>query len=99
MARQVRQFIPGLDTSYITGKGLSGVRNSLIDSRGFVPEAVLEHSDHSVHILNYNSPGATGAPAFAMHVIRLLKESGKISLKETDTLRTSIWKAEVEALL
>ena len=99
MARRVREFIPGLDTSYISGKGLSGVRNSLIDSGGFVPEAVMESSDHSIHILNYNSPGATGAPAFALHVIRLLNESGKITLKETSSVQTSVWRREVGNLL
>lgn len=99
MAKRVREFIPGLETSYISGKGLSGVRNSLIDSSGFVPEAVLEQSDRSMHILNYNSPGATGAPAFALHVIRLLDESGKISLKGMNGMSTPLWKDEISSLL
>lgn len=91
MAKRVREFIPGLETSYITGKGLSGVRNSLIDSNGFVPESVMEQSEHSIHILNYNSPGATGAPAFALHVIGLLKESGKLTIGKNETVHSSVW--------
>ncbi len=98
MARRVREFIPGLETSYITGRGLSGVRNSLIDSSGFVPEAVLEQSDHSLHILNYNSPGATGAPAFALYAISTLKDSGKISLRSSAKLESSSWAREISSL-
>ncbi len=99
MAERVRKFIPGLETSYITGKGLSGVRNSLIDSKGFVPEAILEQSDHSLHILNYNSPGATGAPAFSLHVLEKLKESGKIILDRKEMNHQSVWHDEVSRLL
>ena len=99
MAKRVREFIPGLDTSYINGRGLSGVRNSLIDSGGFVPEAVMEQSNHSMHILNYNSPGATGAPGFALYVIRTLNDSGKIALRGSDKIEGSPWKLEISSLL
>ncbi len=36
---------------------------------GFVPEAVVVEEVRSVHVLNYNSPGATGAPAFSAHLV------------------------------
>lgn len=97
MARRVREFIPDLKTSYITGRGLSGVRNSLISTEGFVPEAKLVQSEHSIHVLNYNSPGATGAPAFALHVIGLLAESGKIRLKDGSDPKAQVWQAEISA--
>lgn len=81
MAKRVRQFIPSLDDRYLVKHGLSGIRNSLIDKSGFVPEAVLERGDNSLHILNFNSPGATGSPAFAMHLLKILEEAGSIELE------------------
>jgi (S)-2-hydroxyglutarate dehydrogenase len=41
-----------------------------------VSEAVLIEGIRSFHILNYNSPGATGAPAFSAYVVRNLIERG-----------------------
>lgn len=84
MAMRVRQFIPSLDDSYLIDHGLSGVRNSLIGKSGFVPEAVLEQGEHSLHVLNFNSPGATGAPAFAMHVLKSVESTGFLKLQQQD---------------
>jgi (S)-2-hydroxyglutarate dehydrogenase len=78
MCERVRHFIPSLNVSYLEKRGLAGVRSSLIDEKGFVPEAVIEQSDRSLHILNYNSPGATGAPAFSAFVAKKLFEEGYI---------------------
>ncbi|WP_162509725.1 hypothetical protein [Thermogymnomonas acidicola] len=36
---------------------------------GFVPEAVMITDGSSLHVINYNSPGATGAPAFSAYVL------------------------------
>lgn len=80
MSERVRRFIPSLDDSFLGDHGLSGVRNSLIDSNGFVPEAVIERGQNSYHVLNYNSPGATGAPAYSMHLLELASRDGFISL-------------------
>ena len=60
-------------------KGNAGVRSSLIDRNGFVPEAVFLEGVRSFHILNYNSPGATGAPAFSAFIVRKLIGGGFIS--------------------
>lgn len=90
MARRVRQFIPSLDDRYLVGHGLSGVRNSLINRTGFVPEAVLEHGEHSLHVLNFNSPGATGAPAFAMHVLKAIELTGSFKMQQCE-LRGLPW--------
>ena len=76
MARRVREFIPGIETGFLSSRGFSGVRGSLIDKSGFVPEAIVEFGKRSVHILNYNSPGATGAPAYAVHIVRMMMEKG-----------------------
>jgi L-2-hydroxyglutarate oxidase len=72
MVRRVKQFIPSLDASYAYQKGTSGIRHSLISKEGFVPEAVIIGTSNTVHVLNFNSPGATGAPAFALALLSQL---------------------------
>ena len=78
MANRVKSFIPRLEDRFLTQRGVAGVRASLIDSSGFVPEAVQINGESSVHILNYNSPGATGAPAYSAKVVNELFEAGYI---------------------
>lgn len=92
MAERVRSFIPALDNLYLKEKGIAGVRGSLIDKTGFVPEAVQIYGDSSIHILNYNSPGATGAPAYAVKVIRDLEEKGYIRNRDrTNKMFSEEW--------
>lgn len=81
MAQRIRGFIPALEDRFLTERGISGVRASLIDHTGFTPEAVIVFGRRSLHILNYNSPGATGAPAFSVYVIMEMISKGL--LKET----------------
>jgi L-2-hydroxyglutarate oxidase len=50
----------------------------LIDRNGFVPEAVHLKGPNSSHILNFNSPGATGAPAYSATVIAELLREGRL---------------------
>jgi L-2-hydroxyglutarate oxidase len=50
----------------------------VIDSSGFVPEAILLRGEASAHIINFNSPGATGAPAFSAMVVDELREEGRL---------------------
>ncbi len=79
MAGRVKSFIPGLEERFLTERGIAGVRASLIDTTGFVPEAVQVNGESSVHVLNYNSPGATGAPAYAVKVVDSLVKEGYIT--------------------
>ncbi|WKT58850.1 hypothetical protein QVH35_06005 [Candidatus Nitrosotenuis chungbukensis] len=44
--------------------------------------------DNSFHILNYNSPGATGAPAYSALVVKKLQERGFLNLQKA---RESFW--------
>lgn len=76
MCERVRQFIPSIQASMLNQRGVAGVRSSLIDSNGFVPEAVQLYGDRSLHILNYNSPGATGAPCFSAYIVSNLETKG-----------------------
>jgi (S)-2-hydroxyglutarate dehydrogenase len=76
MCGRVKKFIPALDPGMLTRRGLAGVRSSLIGDEGFVPEALTPSDDRSLHVLNFNSPGATGAPAFSEHLVGLMEERG-----------------------
>jgi (S)-2-hydroxyglutarate dehydrogenase len=68
------------------------VRSSVIDNRGFEPEALEIEETRSFHVLNYNSPGATGALAFSARIVSKLRERGyfanltKIKDQSTDRL-------------
>jgi (S)-2-hydroxyglutarate dehydrogenase len=80
MCSRVREFIPDVNPSMLKERGVSGIRSSLIDETGFVPEARLIHGVRSLHVLNYNSPGATGAPAFSAMLVSELRDRGDLSM-------------------
>ena len=77
MISRVKRFLPKIDADKITEKGTAGIRSSVIDDHGkFVPDVILIDDDTSFHILNYNSPGATGALPFSAHVVNHLNKTG-----------------------
>ena len=77
MIDRVKSFLPKIDADKITEKGTAGIRSSVIDENGkFVPDVILIDDSMSFHILNYNSPGATGALPFSAHIINQLNEKG-----------------------
>ena len=50
----------------------------------------MEREGHnSFHIVNYNSPGATGAPAYSALVVRKLQDKG--ILKSPNSQKNSLW--------
>jgi L-2-hydroxyglutarate oxidase len=54
---------------------MAGIRTILVDKNGeFASESLVVQDDSSLHILNYNSPGATGALPVAANVTRTLVE-------------------------
>ena len=85
MIKRVKQFIPKINPKEITVKGTSGIRSSVIDEYGkFVPDVILLQGNSSFHILNYNSPGATGALPFSVHVINQLQKMGMFENEDTN---------------
>ena len=93
MCSRVEKFLPNLNPSLLNTRGLSGVRSSVIDRNGFVSEALRLETPSSLHVLNFNSPGATGAPVFSALVVHGLAETGKLGQlrpKPRDT--DSMWK-------
>jgi L-2-hydroxyglutarate oxidase len=60
-------------------RGTAGIRSQLIDAEGkFVPDTMLVKEDYSLHLLNYNSPGATGALPIGAAITDYLLRSGII---------------------
>jgi (S)-2-hydroxyglutarate dehydrogenase len=93
MCERVKKFLPSIEMSYLKGNGIAGVRSSLINSKGFVPEAVLVEGNSALHILNYNSPGATGAPAYSAYVVKSLLEKGHLRTAESG-VKKGLWTFE-----
>lgn len=100
MAERARQFIPAIDSRYLSSPGLSGIRHSLIDGNGFVPEAVLIFGNRSLHVLNFNSPGATGAPAYASYLIDKLISRGYIESPNIRTdMKNLVWGSSIQEVM
>ena len=93
MAKRVSKFIPDFKKEMLTHRGISGVRTQIIDGKGtFVPEALVFAGNGSVHIINYNSPGATGAPAFSELLVYKMDEMGFFEGIKRKTLgERTIW--------
>ncbi|HET7285174.1 MAG TPA: hypothetical protein VFI70_10855, partial [Nitrososphaeraceae archaeon] len=45
----------------------------------FVDDTLVIKNEYSLHVLNYNSPGATGALPIAAMIVNELIEDGKLS--------------------
>ncbi len=83
MINRVKEFLPRLDPNKFKKRGTAGIRASVIDHHGkFVPDAIIVPGEKSFHILNYNSPGATGALPFAIHVISQMKDQGLVKIEQ-----------------
>ena len=92
MIERVKKFLPKINPKEITEKGTAGIRSSVINENGkFVPDVILLEEETSFHILNYNSPGATGALPFSAYVINQLH---KKSLFESEDIEAQCgpWK-------
>jgi len=90
MCDRVRRFVPGLDSTMLNRRAVFGVRSSVVNASGFVPEAMLLHGDASVHIVNFNSPGATGAPAYSAMVVDELRSQGVLGALRPNSARDAI---------
>jgi len=85
MINRVKRFLPKIDSEKITEKGTAGIRSSVIDENGkFVPDVILKNNSTSFHILNYNSPGATGALPFSANIVNHLNNQGLFESNNQD---------------
>ncbi len=97
MCSRVEQFLPGLRAGMLGGHGISGVRSSAVDKDGFVPEAKILTDDRSVHVINYNSPGATGAPSFSAMLVSRLRSEGMLDAFRRKQGLHAMWDFETAA--
>ena len=92
MVGRVKKFLPKIDANKITEKGTAGIRSSVIDKNGkFVPDMILKSDEMSFHILNYNSPGATGVLPFSAYIVNHLNKIGLLSGEDLD-MQCGPWK-------
>jgi len=93
MVNRVQQFIPKIKPEYFTKHGTAGIRTPVISSKGeFVKEILELVGKNSFHIVNYNSPGATGAPAYSAYIIKKLQDKGFLDYSQK--LKKSFWNFE-----
>ena len=90
MIKRVQKFIPKVEPEYFTKRGTAGIRSTVITPQGkFVADVMELENDNSYHIINYNSPGATGAPAYSAFVVKKLQDKG--FLDHTRTKKETMW--------
>ena len=93
MIERVKKFIPGIEPKNFPKRGTSGIRTPVLSPNGdFVSEMIEIEGKNSFHIVNYNTPGATGAPAYSAFVVKKLQEKG--ILAEPKNQKNSIWDFE-----
>jgi L-2-hydroxyglutarate oxidase len=90
MVERVKKFIPAIKPENFPKRGTAGIRTPVISPQGeFVSEMIEIEGTNSFHIVNYNTPGATGAPAYSAFVVKKLWEKG--ILPQLKNQKNSIW--------
>ena len=93
MISRIRKFLPDARPGLFPSRGTAGIRSPVITPEGrFLPDVMEIIDDHSLHILNYNSPGATGAPAYSAYIIQRMQETGMLDLPESH--KDMIWRTQ-----
>jgi len=92
MLGRVQRFLPALKEEHLVAPGTAGVRSQVIDRTGALArEAIEVPGPHSYHVLNYNSPGATGAPAYAAYLVDRLAARGDLDHVRKTPKPQRIW--------
>ena len=80
MINRAREFLPEIRPASFNKRGTAGIRSMLVDGHGkFIGDTMIIKDDYSLHVLNYNSPGATGALPLAALIADGLVGDGLIS--------------------
>jgi L-2-hydroxyglutarate oxidase len=91
MINRVKEFLPQLKPAAFSQRGTAGIRSSLIDKEGkFVPDTLIINEYSSIHVLNFNSPGATGALPIAAMLVNKLAQDGIVSSSNCKATK-SLW--------
>lgn len=81
MISRIGTFVPSVRPEMFTKKGESGIRTPIVTPQGeFATKTIELYGDNSCSIINYNSPGATGAPAYSAHLVSRLHDKGYLDL-------------------
>ena len=92
MLTRVQRFLPSLREEDLVSKGTAGIRSTVVNRHGaMMKEAIEVPGPHSYHILNYNSPGATGAPAFAAYLVDRLAARGDLDHLKRNPKPQKVW--------
>jgi (S)-2-hydroxyglutarate dehydrogenase len=92
MINRVREFLPQLNVNKFIRRATSGIRSCLVDSEGkFISDILIAKTDRSLHILNNNSPGATGSLPLAAKIVNRLIEEGHLRCSADQTNRSVLW--------
>jgi len=95
MMHRVQRFLPALREGHLTERGMAGIRSPVIDPKGqMVKEAIELPGPVSYHILNYNSPGATGAPAYTAYLADRLAARGDLDHLKLVPKPARVWSWE-----
>jgi len=90
MVERVKKFIPAIKPENFPKRGTAGIRTPVISPEGnFVSEMIEIEGKNSFHVVSYNTPGATGAPAYSAFVVKKLQEKG--ILEQPKNQKDSIW--------
>lgn len=90
MINRIQKFLPKVKPESFKTRGTAGIRSQIITPEGKFLSDILEINDnHSFHIINYNSPGATGAPAYSALIINKLKSQGYLDYPRVK--KETIW--------
>ena len=90
MVNRVKEFIPKIKPQYFDIRGTAGIRTPIITKTGtFLSEMLELESQNSLHIINYNSPGATGAPVYSAFLVQQLSDKGIINLGKNQ--KSHLW--------
>lgn len=94
MINRVKKFLPSLKSNDFITRGTAGIRSNLIDKDGnFILNPIFLNSNNTLHILNYNSPGATGAFSIGLALTFKLIEKGII--KKDKEIQTHFFKEKL----
>ncbi len=95
MISRVRAFVPSIRPEMFTQKGEAGIRTPIVTPEGKMASGTIEvFGDAACSIIGYNSPGATGAPAYSAGLVKRLADAGYVKLGAKD--RTDLVWAEAD---
>ena len=96
MVSRIRAFVPSAREEMFTRNGIAGIRTPIVGPDGKMSTETIEiFAESACSVINYNSPGATGAPAYAARLVARLREGGYLHGDGGDGER--VW-TEAEAL-